>query len=106
MQPKLLVSQPHPPQLLLGELNASFSRNDGNFLEALYPCLLSAVADIAEAIPKDGQSQDEPGTSSRRVELCSPPITWEEVREQCDPILAGLGDLVSLVVGRRELSGG
>eukprot|EP00903_Cladosiphon_okamuranus_P011996 g11265.t1 len=66
-------------ELLLGELHASFSRNDGNFLEALHPGLLSALADIVEATPKDGEPKDEPGTSSRRVELNSPPITWEEV---------------------------
>lgn len=71
---------PHP-KVLLSELHTSFSRNDGNLLEALHPGLLSAVADVVEATPKDAQAQNEPDVSKRPVEAHAPPITWEEVRQ-------------------------
>lgn len=92
MRSKLALPTDHRPQLLLGELHASFSRNDGNFLEALHPGLLSAVADVAEAAPKDDRSQGEAGTSSsRRGELKSPPVTWEEVRATTIDCYGGKG---------------
>lgn len=68
------------PQLLLSELHTSFSHNDGHVLEALHPGLLSAVAEIVEASPKDGHAQDVLDKSGGRIERRSPPITWEEVR--------------------------
>lgn len=79
------------PQLLLGELHRIVSVNDGNFLEALHPGLLSAVADIVETVPKDGHAaQDGAGVPARRVGSYSPPVTWEEVHERLG--LSGEGD--------------
>lgn len=67
-------------QRLLSEFHASFSRNDGNLLEALHSGLLSAVADIVEAAPRSVCDRDEPVGVNGRVEAQPPPITWEEVR--------------------------
>jgi len=67
-------------QRLLSEFHAIFSRNDGNLLEALHPGLLSAVADIVQAAPRDVRGRDESDGVGGGGEAQLPPIAWEEVQ--------------------------
>ncbi|CAM9208095.1 unnamed protein product, partial [Scytosiphon promiscuus] len=66
-------------QLLLSELHTRFSHNDGNFLEALLPDLLSAVADLAHVDHREDTAEDRQQPDSEKAEVAGPPISWEEV---------------------------
>lgn len=77
------LDSPHPnctKQELLSELHIRFSRNDGNQLEAIYPDLLSAVADHVPGNSQDGAAHDEPHKTLGSEENHATPVTWEEVR--------------------------
>ncbi|CAM9188256.1 unnamed protein product, partial [Ectocarpus sp. 12 AP-2014] len=66
-------------EALLSELHARFSRNDGNLLEAVYPDLLSAVADLVPGSSPDGAAQDELRKTLGPEQNHATPITWEEI---------------------------
>lgn len=99
-------------QLLLSELHATFSRNDGGCLEALYPHLLSAVADIAHVNRRNDSAEEfARRTREEEAQVVGPPITWEEVRSTWPGGAKGRGSptlsrcrraMVAETKGRRE----